>query len=150
MASSSNWLATLLRIRKHRHDTALQSLAQSLSVARAIHDRATDVEAKLSQLGLAQKQTSQSGQLDSERLRQFRQDRDLLRGHRNDLRNQQTSADAAVRQAQSEAAEKDAETEVLRRLRDQLHSAYLQVQRRRDEQTLLENTVSLCKGQISG
>lgn len=150
MPSPSTWLATLLRVREHRHDAALQSLAQSLHVAKSIRDVATDVEAKLSQLGQALQHAGQSGRLDSDRIRQLRQDRDVLRIRQDDLRSQQTTANAAVRQAQTDATAKDAEAEILRRLRDRLDYAHQQTQRRREEQTPLEIALSLCNGQLSG
>lgn len=149
MSSSSNWLATLLRVREHRRDTALQSLAQSLQAATQIHNSATGVEVVLSHLKQAQQQSSQSGRLDSERLRQIREDRDELRSRLTNLRSQQKAADAAVQVAQAHATAKDAEAEVLRRLQDRLDSARRQAQRRRDEQSPLEATVSLCNGRLS-
>lgn len=149
MSSSSPWLATLLRVREHRRDTALQSLARSLQVATKIHESAASVEAVLSRLGQIQQQSGQSGRLDSERLRQIRQDRDDLQSQLNDLHNQQKAADSAVQLAQANATAKDAEAEVLRRLQDRLDSARRQAQRRRDEQSPLEVAGSLCNGRLS-
>lgn len=150
MSSSSPWLATLLRVREHRRDTALLSLAQSLQTSAKIHDSTTGVEVMLSRLGQAQQQNSQSGRLDSERLRQVCQDRDELRSRLTVLRSEQKVADAAVQVAQSHAATKDAEAEVLRRLQDRLDSAHRQAERRREEQSLLEVSASLCNGRLSG
>lgn len=150
MSSSPSWLATLLRVREHHRDTALQSLAKNLQVAKKVHDSATGVEVVLSHLSLIQQQSSQARLLDSERLRQIRQDRDELRLRLTDLRSEQKVADAAVQAAQAHAAAKDAEAEVLRRLRDRLDSDRRQTQRRRDEQSPLEATVSLCNGRLSG
>lgn len=147
---SSSWLATLLRVREHRRDTALQSLAQILQAAKNIQNSATSVEAVLSHLGQVQQQCSQFGRLDSERLRQIRHDRDDLRSRLTDLRSEQKVADDAVQVAQAHAAAKDAEAEVLRRLQDRLDSAHQQAQRRRDEQSPLEAAVSLCNGRLSG
>lgn len=150
MSSSSLWLATLLRVREYRRDTALQSLAQNLQTASKLHNLATDVEVVFSRLGQAQQQSGQSGRLDSERLRQIRQDRDDLRSRLTVLRSEQKVADGAVQVAQAHAAAKDAEAEVLRRLQDRLDSARQQAQRRRDEQSLLEAAASLCNGRHSG
>lgn len=150
MSSSSPWLATLLRVREHRRDTALQSLAKSLQVAAKIHDSATGVEVVLSHLSQAQQQSGQSVRLDSERLRQIRQNRDELRSRLTDLRREQKVADAAVQVAQVHAAAKDAEAEVLRRLQDRLDAAHRLAQRRRDEQSPLEAAASLCNGRLSG
>lgn len=149
MASSSHWLATLQRIREHRRDVARQSLAQSLQAARDIREKAIRAEATLTTLGKAQLQTGQTGRLDPERLQQIRQDRDVLKSHRDALRRQQSAADAAVHQAQTEAAAKDAEAEVLRKLQDRLDSAHRQAQRRRDEQTSIEVAISLCNGRLA-
>lgn len=149
MSSSSPWLATLLRVREHRRDTALQSLAQSLQAASKIHESAAAVEVVLTRLNQTQRQCSQFGGLDSERLRQIRQDRDDLRRRLNEFQTQQKAADAAVQLAQANATAKDAEAEVLRRLQDRLDSTQRLVQRRRDEQSPLEVTVSLCNGRLS-
>ncbi len=150
MSSSSPWLATLLRVREYRRDAALQSLAQSLRTASKIRDTTASVESMLTTLGQAQQQISQAGHLDSERLRQLRQGRDDLRSRLTDLRSEQKTADAVVQVAQAHAAAKDAEAEVLRRLQDRLDSTHRQAQRRRDEQSPLEATDSLCNGQLSG
>ncbi len=150
MSSSSSWLDTLLRFREHRRDAALRSLAQSLQVATKIRDTNNSVESMHSTLGQAQQQISHAGRLDSERLRQIRQDRDDLRSRLTDLRREQKSAEAEVQVAQTHAAAKDAEAEVLRRLQDRLDSAHRQAQRRRDEQSPLEAAASLCNGGLSG
>lgn len=150
MPSSTPWLATLLRVREHRRDTALQSLAQSLQAATKIRDTTIRVEAMISGLGKAQQQSSDAGRLDSERMRQIRQDRDDLRFQRTDLLRQQVVAEAVVRQVQANASAKDAEAEVLRRLQDRIDSAQRQAQRRRDEQSPIDVTVSLCNGRLSG
>ncbi len=150
MSSSSPWLATLLRVREYRRDAALQSLAQSLQAATRIRDTSTGVESMLSTLGQAQQQISHAGRLDSERMRQIRQDRDDLRSRLTDLRSEQKTADVAVQVAQTHATAKDAEAEVLRRLHDRLDSARRQAQRRRDEQSPLEAAASLCNGRLSG
>ena len=149
MSSSSNWLATLQRIREHRRDTALQSLARSLQAATQIRDAATSVEAMISSLGQAKQQSHHAKRLDSERMRQTRQVRDDLRSQRTDLLRQQVAADDAVRQAQTNAAAKEAEADALRRLQDRLDSAHRQAQRRRDEQTPLEIAASLCNRNLS-
>lgn len=150
MSSSSPWLATLLRVREHRRDTARQSLAQSLRTATQIRDTTTRVESMISGLGQAQQQSGHAERLDSERLRQIRQDRDDLRSQRTDLLRQQVAAEDVVRQAQANATAKDAEAEVLRRLQDRLDSAHRQAQRRRDEQSPLDVAVSLCNEGLSG
>ena len=144
MSSSSPWLATLLRVREYRRDTALQSLAQSLRTVTQIRDTTTGVESMISSLGQAQQQIRHAERLDSERLRQIRQDRDDLRSQKTDLLRQQVAAEEVVRQAQANASAKDAEAEVLRRLQDRLDSAHRQAQRRRDEQSPLDVAVSLC------
>lgn len=149
MSSSSPWLATLLRVREHRRDAALQSLARSLQTATQIRDAATSVEAGISSLGQAQQQSRHVERLDSERMRQIRQDRDELRSQRTDLLRQQVAAEAVVRQAQANAAAKDAEADVLRRLQERLDSAHRQAQRRRDEQSPLDVAVSLCNRSLS-
>lgn len=150
MSSSPPWLAKLLRVREYRRDAARQSLAQSLQTASRIRDAATDVEAKLSHLGQSQQQRSHVGRVDSERLRQLRQERDDLRSHLNNLNSQQTFADAAVQKAQATATATNSEAEVLKRLHDRLDSIDRQAQRRREEQTPLESAVSLCNGPLSG
>ena len=150
MSSSSPWLVTLLSVREHRRDAALRSLAQCLQAATKIRDTSTGLESMLSTLGQAQQQISHAGRLDSERLWQIRQDRDELRSRLTDLHSEQKAADAAVKLAQSHAAAKDAEAEVLRRLQDRLDSAHRQAQRRRDEQSPLEAAASLCNGRLSG
>ena len=149
MSSSSPWLATLLRVREHRRDAALQSLAQSLQAATQIRETTTSVETMLSRLGQAQQPSRHAERLDSERLRQIRQDRDDLRSQRTDLLRQQVAAEDVVRQAQANASAKDAEADVLRRLQDRLDSAHRQAQRRRDEQTPLDVAASLCNGRLS-
>lgn len=150
MSSSSNWLATLRRVREYRRDTALQSLAQSLRAAAQIRDTATSVEAMISSLGQAQQQSGHAERLDPERLRQVRQDRDDLRSQQTDLLLQQVAAEDVVRQAQANASAKDAEADVLRRLQDRLDSAFRQARRRRDEQSPLDIAVSLCNRNHSG
>lgn len=150
MSSSPNWLATLQHIREYRRDTALQSLAESLRTATQIRDTTSSVEAMISSLGQTQQQSHHASRLDAERMRQLRQERDDLRSQRANLQLQQVAADAVVRQAQSNAAAKKAEADVLRRLQDRLDSAHRQAQRRRDEQTPLDFTVSLCNGECSG
>ncbi len=146
MLSSQNWLATLQRIREYRRDTALQSLAQSLRTATQIRDTAASVESMISSLGQAQQQSRHASRLDSERMRQLRQGRDELRSQRAILQLQQVAADAVVRQAQANAAAKNVEADVVRRLQDRLDSAHRQAQRRRDEQSPLDVAVSLCNG----
>ena len=140
----------LHRVREHRHDAALQSLAQSLRAATQIRDAATSVEAMISSLGQAQQPGRHAERLDSERMRQIRQDRDDLRSQRSDLLRQQVAAEAVVHQAQANAAAKDAEADVLQRLLDRLDSAHRQAQRRRDEQTPLDIAASLCNEGHSG
>ena len=144
MSSSSPWLATLLRVREYRRDTALQSLAQSLRTVTQIRDTTPGVASIIPSLGQAQQQIRHAERLDSERLRQIRQDRDDLRSQKTDLLRQQVAAEEVVRQAQANASAKDAEAEVLRRLQDRLDSAHRQAQRRRDEQSPLDVAVSLC------
>ena len=150
MPSSSNWLGMLQRIREHRRDTALQSLARSLQAATQIRDATASVEAMISSLSHTQKPTGRIERLDSQRLRQLRQDRDDLRSRRSDLRHQQVAAEAVVHQAQANAATKDNEVEVLRRLQDRLDFTHRQAQQRRDEQSPLDAAVSLCNGGRSG
>ncbi len=150
MSSLTPWLTTLQRVREHRRNTALQSLAQSLQTAKKIRDTTIRVESMISSLGQALQQSNHAGRLDSERMRQIRQHRDDLRSHLTDLNNQQTSANATVHQAQVNATAKDSEAEVLRRLQDRLDSTHRQAQRRRDEQTPLDVAVSLCNEQVSG
>ena len=150
MPSSPSWLVSLQRVREYRRDAALQLLAQQLQVAGKIRDAVAGVESNLVHVGQAQQQTGHAGRLDSERLRLIRQERDDMRSQLKELRGQQTSADASVREAQALAATKEAESEVLRRLQDRLDSAHRQAQRRREEQTPHEATVSLCNGGLSG
>lgn len=149
MSSSSHWLATLLRVREYRRDTARQSLAQSLRTVTQIHDTTTGVESMISSLVKAQQQSGHAERLDSERLRQIRQDRDILRSQKTDLLRQQVAAEDVVRQAQANASAKDAEADVLRRLQDRLDSAHRQALRRRDEQSPLDVAVSLCNRRLS-
>lgn len=148
--SSSHWLATLQRVREYRRDAALQSLAQSIQAATKIRDTADEVAATLSGLGKAQKISDLVGRLDAERLRQICLERDRLQSNLTDLQRQLIAADTLVRQTQEIAAAKSSEAEVLRRLQDRLDSTLQQAQRRQDEQTSLEVTVSLCNGRHSG
>ena len=150
MSSSLPWLATLLRVREHRRDAALKSLAQSLQAATNIRDTTSHVASVLARLGQAQQQISQSGRLDPDRLQHMRKDRDSLRTQKTELLRQQAVAETAVRQAQVNAAAKDAEADVLRRLQDRINSAHRQAQRRRDEQTPSDVADSLCNGRLSG
>ena len=140
----------LQRVREHRRDAALQSLAQSLQAATQIRDTTIRVEAMIASLGQAQPPSGHAERLDSERMRQIRQDRDDLRSQRTDLLRQQVAAEAVIHQAQANAAAKDAEADVLRRLRDRLDSAHRQAQRRRDEQSPRDVAVSLCNEGRSG
>lgn len=149
-SSSSPWLATLQRVREYRRDAALQSLAQSIQAAARIRDTTEAVAATLSGLGKAQKVSGQTRRIDSERLRQVSQERDRLQSNLTDLRRQQVTADTLVRQTQVFAAAKSVEADVLRRLQDRLDSTIRQAQRRQDEQTSPEVTVSLCNGRHSG
>ena len=144
MSSSPPWLATLQRVREHRRDAALQSLARSLQAATQIRDAATSVDAMISNLRQAQQPSRHAERLDSERLRQIRQERDDLRSQRTDLLRQQLAAEAVVHREQANAADKDAEAEVLRRLKNRIDSTHRQAQRRRDEQTPLDIAASLC------
>ena len=50
MSQSPRWLPTLMRVREHRRDAALQSLAASLNVAKTANDATQSTAAKLSQL----------------------------------------------------------------------------------------------------
>ena len=149
MSSSPTWLATLQRVREYRRDAALQLLAQQLQAATKIRNSAAEVESNLARQGQAQQQSSYTGRLDSDRLRQLRLERDSLRSELSALSIQRSSADTAVRQAQVHATAKDAEAEVLRRLQDRLDSTQRQEQRRRDDQSSMESAVSLCNGQRS-
>ena len=137
MSSSPQWLSILQRVREHRRDTALHSLAQSLQAAARIRDAINITDTAIARLADAQQQSTPSGRLDADRLRQIRQDRDALRFQLTELRQQQSAANAAIRQAQSVAAEKDAEVDVLQRLSDRHDSADRQARRRQDEQSLI-------------
>lgn len=149
MSSSPKWLSTLQSVREHRRDAALQSLAQNLQAATKIRETIRGVEVTISRLSHTQQQCTHSGQLDAVRLLQIRQDRDALRSQLANLVQQQSVAENAVHQAQSVAAEKDAEFDVLRRLSDRLESAHRQSLRRQEEQTPTETVVSLCNGWLS-
>lgn len=149
MSSSPKLLSTLQRIREHRRDVAWHSLAQSLQVAAEICESKSNVERAISELANTQQQSCGSGQLDTQRLLQIRQDRDALRSQLSELGRQQSIAENAVRQAQFAAADQDAEVDVLRRLGDRLDFARRQAQRRQEEQTLTEITVSLCNGRLA-
>ena len=144
MLSSPKWLSTLQRVREHRRDAALHSLARSLQAAAHIRDTISGAEALIARLAEAQQQCTQAGRLDSDRLLQIRQDRDNLRSQLTELRPQQSAAEAAVRQAQSAATIKNAEVDVLRRLSDRFDSDDRQARRRQEEQSPLEITDSLC------
>lgn len=146
MSSSPKWLSTLQRIREHRRDVALHSLAQSLQTSAKIGAAINGVEEEISTLSQAQQHSVRSGRLDAERLLQMRQGRDTLRSQLAELVQQQSVAEIAVRQAQSVVADQDAEVDVLRRLSERLDSADRQAQRRQEEQTPTEIAVSLCNG----
>lgn len=148
MSPSPKWLSTLQRIREHRRDVALHTLAQTLQTSARIREAIDDVERNISSLSQAQVQSVRSGRLDAERLLQIRQDRDALRSQLADLGRQQSAAKIAVRQSQSVVADQDAEVDVLRRLSERLDSAHRQAQRRQEEQTPTEIAVSLCNGRL--
>ena len=148
MLSSPKWLSTLQRVREHRRDAALHSLAQRLQAATKIREAISGVEETISSLSHAQQQCINSGRLDAERLLQIRQDRDNLRSRLSDLNRQRGVAEAVVGQVQAIAAEKDAEVDVLRRLSDRYDSADRQARRRQDEQSLTEFAASLCNGTL--
>lgn len=148
MTSSPKWLSILQRVREHRRDAALHSLAQSLQAATKIREAISGVEETISSLSHAQQQCAHAGRLDAERLLQIRQDRDNLRSQLTDLIRRRGAAEVAVVQIQAIAAEKDAEVDVLRRLSDRYDSADRQARRRQDEQSLTEFAASLCNGTL--
>lgn len=148
MLTSPKWLSTLQRVREHRRDAALHSLAQSLQAEAAIRESINSVEGTISNLSQSQQQCVHSGRLDAERLLQIRQDRDNLRSQLTELNRQRGAAEAVVVQAQAIAVEKDAEVDVLQRLSDRYDSAHRQARRRQDEQSLAEVVASLCNGTL--
>lgn len=145
MPSTLPWLSTLLHLREHHHDVALQSLARDLQAANSIREQAKSVETMISRLDATQKKHFQTGALASERLRQIRDERNDLNEHLNQLRNQQHTANSVFQQSRLAAKKADSEAEVLRRLQDRLESARRQAQRHREEQFPLEVADSLCK-----
>src|SRR5439155_17850232 len=93
MFESPRWLTTLLRVREHRRDMALQSLAQSLQTANAARDSAESVANAVSSLTKVQQRDGSVGRVDVARLRQLRQTRDELRTELTERHRQQTAAD---------------------------------------------------------
>ena len=148
MSELPSWLTTLQRVREHRRDAAWQSLAERLQTATHVRDATSRVVQAISQLRDTQQQNSQAGRLDFERLRQLRRDRDEWQTQLTQLQQEQSHADTAVRQAQSLAADKESEVEVLQRLSDRLLTSQLQARRRIDEQSTLESALSLCNGRL--
>lgn len=149
MSQSPRWLPTLMRVREHRRDTALQSLAASLNVAKTANDATQSTAAKLSQLNVAQQQSNSTHRLDIERLRQLRATRDGLRTELAEHIQRQTDATAKVKQAQQAAVTRDSEREILVRLADRYQAANRLNERRREEQILGETSVTLCNGDCS-
>jgi len=149
MFESPRWLTTLLRVREHRRDKALQSLAQSLQTANAARDSAESVANAVSSLTKVQQRDGSVGRVDVERLRQLRQTRDELRTELTERHRQQTVADAEVQHSQAAATACQTEVEVLQNLNERHVEENRITQRRRDQRILLETAVSLCNGDAS-
>ncbi len=149
MPGSPNWLTTLLRVREHRRDAALQSLAQSLSSAKLVQDANAVIEEEASNLSRAQQGSGCFGRLNLERLSQFRQCRDGLRQELAESHRRLELANVEIRQCQGVVTARDAERHVLQRLTDRLNESDRTAQRRRDEQIGTESARSLCNGDHS-
>jgi hypothetical protein len=146
MPASPNWLTTLLRVREHRRNAALQSLAQRLSSAKFVQKANAVIEEEVSSLARAQKSSGCFGRLDLERLSQFRQCRDDLRRKLAESRRRLELAKVEIRQCQGIVTARDAELRVLQRLTDRLNESDRVSQRRREEQIGTESAGSLCNG----
>ncbi|MCX7421349.1 MAG: hypothetical protein NT013_17650 [Planctomycetia bacterium] len=149
MSQSPRWLPILIRIRDHRRDAALQSLAAGLNVAKTANDATESTAAKLSQLNISQQQCNSTHRLDIERLRQLQIIRDGLRAELAERIQDQTDAAAKVKQAQQAAVARDSEREILVRLADRYQAANRLNERRCEEQILWETSVTLCNGDCS-
>ena len=149
MSESPRWLTTLTRVREHRRDEALQSLAQSLQTANAARDAVDSVAEAVSRLTKNQQRDSSAGRVDVERLRQLHQTRDDLRTELAERHRRQTAADAEVQHSQAVATACQTEVEVLQNLNERYVTENRVTQRRRDERILLETAVSLCNSEAS-
>jgi hypothetical protein len=149
MPAAPNWLTTLVRVREHRHNAALQSLAQSLSSAKVAQNANAVIEEEVSNLARAQQSSGSFGRLDLERLSQFRQCRDDLRRNLAESRRRLELANVEIRQCQGIVTARDAELRVLQRLTDRLNDSDRVSQRRREEQIGMESADSLCNGHHS-
>ncbi len=149
MPGSPNWLTTLLRVREHRRDAALQSLAQSLSSAKVVQNANAVIEEEASSLARAQQSSGCFGHLDLERLSQFRQCRDGLRQELAESHRRLELANVEIRQCQGIVTARDAERRVLERLTERLSESDRVSHRRREEQVGTEAARSLCNGDHS-
>ena len=149
MPATPTWLTALLRVREHRRDAALQSLAQSASSAMFAKKANAVIEEEVSKLAHAQKGRGFFGRLELECLSQFRQCRDDLRRKLAESRRRLELANVKIRQCQNIVTARDAELHVLQRLTGRLNESDRVSQRRREEQIGTESAHSLCNGDHS-
>lgn len=150
MATLPNWLMTLQRVREQHRDTAWQSLAQCVRVAAEARTATAEVVEDLVHLRATQRRSGLAGPVDTERLRQIRGDRDQRLSILTETQRRQSEAETGLQQAQSVAAVKEADVEILRRLSDRLLMNKRCEQQRRQERSAIEVSLSLCNEQLGG
>ena len=146
MSALPTWLTALQHVREHHRDAALQSLALNLRAAAIIRDKSSAAVEVVSRNRNVQQQSTQTGPLDAERLRQLRQDREDFQSQLAELQGRQIEADKSVQEAQTIAVTKETDVEILKRLADRLFTTRRHEHRRRQEQSTLETALSLCNG----
>lgn len=148
MSALPTWLTTLERVREQRRNAAWQSLAQSLRDAAEARAATTEIAEGLTRLRESQQQSALSGRVDAERLRQLREDRTDRLSQLAEAHRRQSESEARLQKAQSEATVHEAGVEILQKLSNRLLAARRIEQQRRQEQSTLEVSLSLCNERL--
>lgn len=148
MSALPTWLTTLERVREQRRNAAWQSLAQSLRDAAEARAATTEIAEGLARLRESQQQSALSGRVDAERLRQLREDRTDRLSQLAEAHRRQSESEARLQKAQSEATVHEADVEILQKLSNRLLAARRIEQQRRQEQSTLEVSLSLCNERL--
>lgn len=149
MPHKPSWLTTLIRVRDHHRDCALQALAESLNVSKIANDATQSTTKKISGLTRQHQESAGNSRINVAQLQELRTTRDGLQADLAMHQKSQKEADLSVQKAQKAVSIRDSEREVLIRLSERYELAQRVMAQRKEEQILSESVVTLCNRERS-
>ena len=149
MPQKPSWLTTLIRVRDHHHDCALQVLAESLNVSKIANDATQLTTKQIAGLTKQHQESAGTPRINVAQLQELRTTRGALQAELDMHQKSQKEADLTVQKAQKAASIRDSEREILIRLSERYELAQRVMAQRKEEQILSESVVTLCNRERS-